>query len=43
MDYSFSNGYLNINAGNEATVLTVELSNSVNSKTIDITINGIVK
>ncbi|MBR2785699.1 MAG: hypothetical protein IKD74_06950 [Clostridia bacterium] len=43
IDYSFNNGVLSINTGSEATVLTVEASNSVNTVAFDITINGIVK
>ena len=40
IDYSFNNGVLSINTGSEATVLTVEASNSVNTVAFDITING---
>ena len=42
IDYTFSNGFLNINTGAEATVLTVEVSNSVNSVSFDIVVNGVV-
>lgn len=40
INYSFNNGILSVNTGNEATVLTVEASNSVNTVSFDITING---
>lgn len=43
IDYTFSNGYLNINTGDESTVLTIEVSNSVSSVTFDVIVNGIVK
>lgn len=43
IEHTFSNGVLSINTGSEATVLTVEASNSVNTVAFDITINGIVK
>ena len=43
MEFSFDNGILNINTGAEATVLTVEVSNNVNTVSFDIVINGVVK
>ena len=43
INYSFNNGILSVNTGNEATVLTVEASNSVNTVSFDITINGIAQ
>lgn len=43
IDYTFNNGILNVNTGAEATVLTVEVSNSVNTVSFDIVINGVVK
>ena len=43
MNYSFNNGILNLETGSEATVLTVEVSNSVNTVSFDIVINGVVK
>lgn len=43
IDYTFNNGVLSINTGSEATVLTVEASNSVNTVSFDITINGIAQ
>ena len=43
LEYSFNNGYLNIQTGAEATVLTIEISNSVSSVTFDVSVNGIVK
>ena len=43
MNYSFNNGILNLETGSEATVLTVEVSNSVNTVTFDVIVNGIVK
>lgn len=42
IDYTFSNGYLNINTGDESTVLTVEVSNSVSTVSFDIVINGVL-
>lgn len=42
IDYSFNNGILNINTGNESTVLTVEVSNSVSTVSFDIVINGVL-
>lgn len=41
-DYSFNNGLLNIECGDEATVLTIEVSNGSSSVSFDLTINGIV-
>lgn len=43
LEYTFSNGYLNIQTGSEATILTIEISNSVSSVTFDVIVNGIVK
>ena len=43
LTYSFNNGILNIQTGSEATILTVEVSNSVNTVTFDVIVNGIVK
>lgn len=43
IEYSFTNGILTINVGTEATVLTVQVSNSTGSQTFDITVNGIVR
>ena len=43
INYTFNNGILNINTGDESTVLTVEVSNSVNTVSFDIVINGVVK
>lgn len=43
INYTFNNGILSVNTGSEATVLTVEASNSVNTVSFDITINGIAK
>jgi len=43
INYSFNNGILSVNTGSEATVLTVEASNSVNTVSFDITINGIAQ
>lgn len=43
IEYNFSNGILTINVGAEATVLTVEVSNSVNTVTFDVMVNGIIK
>ena len=42
IDYTFNNGILNINTGAEATVLTVEVSNSVSTVSFDIVINGVL-
>lgn len=42
IDYTFSNGILTIDAGNEATVLTVCVSNSSSSVEFDITVNGVL-
>ena len=42
IDYSFNNGILNINTGDESTVLTVEVSNSVSTVSFDIVINGVL-
>ena len=42
MEFSFDNGILNINTGAEATVLTVEVSNSVSTVSFDIVINGVL-
>ena len=42
IEYSFSSNILNVNTGAEATVLTVEVSNSVNSVSFDIVVNGVV-
>lgn len=42
IDYTFSNGVLTINTGNEATVLSVDV-NGVNTVSFDIVVNGIVK
>ena len=41
-NYSINNGVLSIDTGDEATVLTVCISNSVNEITFDININGII-
>ena len=41
-NYSINNGVLSIDTGDEATVLTVCISNSVNEVTFDININGII-
>lgn len=43
INYTFNNGILSVNTGSEATVLTVEASNSVNTVSFDITINGIAQ
>lgn len=43
INYTFNNGILNINTGDESTVLTVEVSNSVNTVSFDVVINGVVK
>lgn len=42
IDYSLSNGILTIDAGSEATVISVCVSNSVSSVNFDITVNGII-
>ncbi len=43
INYTFNNGILSVNTGSEATVLTVEASNSVNTVSFDIVINGIAQ
>ena len=43
IEYTFSNGILNISTGNETTVLTVEVSNSINTVTFDVIVNGVVE
>jgi len=43
INYSFSNGVLTVDAGNEATVLSVSISNSVNTVNFDITVNGVLQ
>jgi hypothetical protein len=43
ISYSFNNGILSVNTGSEATTLTVEASNSVNTVSFDIVINGIAQ
>ncbi|MBO5478025.1 MAG: hypothetical protein J6A15_09800 [Clostridia bacterium] len=42
IEYSLNNGILTINLGEEATVLTVYVSNSTSMVNFDITVNGIV-
>lgn len=42
IDYTFSNGILTIDAGSEATVISVCVSNSVNAVDFNITVNGII-
>ena len=43
INYTFNNGILSVNTGSEATTLTVEASNSVNTVSFDIVINGIAQ
>lgn len=42
IDYTFANGILTIDAGSEATVISVCVSNSVSAVNFDITVNGII-
>lgn len=42
IDYTFSNNILTIDAGSEATVISVCVSNSVNAVDFNITVNGII-
>lgn len=42
INYTFSNGILTIDAGSEATVISVCVSNSVNAVDFNITVNGII-
>ena len=41
LEYTFIDGVLSINVGEEATTITVVISNSVSSVTFDIVVNGI--
>lgn len=43
ISYSLNNGILTVNVGNEATVLSVCVSNSVNAVNFDIVVNGVVQ
>ena len=41
IDYTFKNNILTVNTGSEATVITVEVSNSAESASFDIVVNGV--
>lgn len=43
ISYSLNNGILTINVGSEATVLSVEVSNSVNAVAFDVVVNGVLQ
>lgn len=43
ISYSLNNGILTVNVGNEATVLSVCVSNSVNAVNFDIVVNGVLQ
>ncbi len=43
INYSFNNGVLTVDAGSEATVLSVCVSNSVNAVNFDIVVNGVLQ